>query len=370
MKLKKLILIILAAIMATTLYILLFGDSKLDDNTVDKKLSVEPPNVDTVEMQENNRVNQEGFNSFEARFTGKKPAGISDNQWLKLKQSIKNLWKNIKDINYYCIVLDQFNQPIQGAVVRFDISKISEDVSKILKSVYIGGAKEKEYIDVISDEQGHVHLTGVRGDSFSVKSVIKSGYLYVPANESYGFGVGRRKPQSSMSKPVKLYAIERDASEPLYKTSFYTDLPYGENWDMNLLGQTKKNIIRENVMTLSCRQTKENHNIRDWEMIIEAIEGYEVALTDRYGYIASRLASEKLVIRNEDLNYKGHFYLFCHNLEKDHYSKIKIEVGGGRQRARIYVTTFSNPIKGSKNLAYLKEKRLRRWTGVIDPEKK
>ncbi len=370
MKLKQTIIVIIHVIIVATLYVKLSNRNDLNDKSLTEgknRLNNYLKNSVEKEKQTQNKEQMQ-LDYFETRFTGKKPEEVSEKHWKVFKAILINNWKKIKDINYHCVVLNQFQQPVEGAEVSFELSQIPEDVSKVLTMKKMD-KRTNTIVNVSSNEKGLVHLTGVRGDSFSVKNIIKNGYSYVPASKSYGFGIGGRKPQSSIDKPVKLYVIEHDTSEPLYKTSFYTDLPYGELWGMDLFNHTKKNIIRENVMTIFCRQTKENYNTRDWEVTITPIKGHAVSLAHRHSYVASGLASEKMVIRNEDMNYKGHFYLFYHNLEKDHYSKIKIEVSGGRGRARIRAYTFSNPVKGSKNLAYLKEKRLRRWTGVIDPEK-
>lgn len=370
---KSFIVIILAAIPIVILLLLLSHNNSGGSNLEEKRKKTEGNQEKVSEKPLLPPSPKLRISKHDSGFDKYRPTDISDKNWERFKKSIKGYWQEIKDIDYYCMVLDQYNNPIEGVIVNFKVSKFSDNLAKLL-SKDTRSPWEHSYVNVESNNKGIVHLNGVRGARFSIAKLVKNNYSEEKINASYSFEAGRKEslPQSSLDKPVKLYMIEHNASEPLYKTSFYTDLAYGKPWSMDLFGISvaQKNIIRENAMTISCRQTKENYNIRDWEMTIKPIKGHAVSLTDRHTYVASGLSSDKLTIRNEDLNYKGHFYLFYHNIEKDYYSKIRMEIGGARDGVRINATTFSNPIKGSKNLAYLKEKRLRRWPGVIDPSEK
>ncbi len=375
MKLKITVMIIVIAIIAINLYMIVCDDNNLND----KPLAKEKRELNKKILSHNGKDNiletknssQHKVDQFESRFTDKKPEGVTQRNWNVLKKHLKSSWLDIKDINYYCVVLNQFQEPVEGAEVTFKLSKMPEDVSTILESTKMN-PKENKIVKIISNEKGIVHLTGVRGDSFGVKNIIKTGYSFIPPSGAwYNFELGRKNPQSSLDKPVKVYLIENDASEPLYKRSFYKDLKYNETWEIDVLRRNKRNPQPEHInLLLSCRQLKKHYDTRDWELTLDPPPGTEIALTTKSSFLAEGLSSSKIVVKNEDMKYKGHFYIFYHDLKDDFYSKLKIEVSGGRKTSRVRIYSFSNPIKGSRVLSYLKEKELKKWPGVIYPDKK
>ena len=371
-QLKKLILIVVATIMTVALHMALHSSSAPNDNTEDKKTSAESQNVNKVESKggKGNEDIQKKTELFESRFPKQTPPGFPERVWGVYKSVLKKSWLNINDIDYYCVVLNQFQEPVEAAEVFFCISQISEDVSKMLETKRLC-PRIKKQITISSDDQGISHLTGERGDRFEITNITKIGYSYLPANKSYSFEIGRKRPKSSLDEPVKVYLIDNKLSEPLYKRSFYKSINYNELWEVDVLRKNKKGPTPSQVnLLITCRQLKEYYKTRDWELTLDPPSGIEISLSSKNSFLAEGLSSNKLVVKNEDIDYKGHFYIFFHDTANDFYSKIKVEVNGFRSNARVNLTSFSNPIKGSKNLTYVKSKELKTWPGVIEPDKK
>ncbi len=329
--------------------------------------------VNSVEKQKAQELKsefQDTFDQFESRFPEKTPDGWDERRWRVYKSLLKRSWMDIKDIDYYCIVLDQFQQPVEGAEVFFEVSQIPEDVSTLLETKEMS-RRENKTVKVISNKQGIARLTGVRGDSFDVKYIIKPGYSYVPANKRYSFQVGGNKPLSSPDKPVKLYIFDNAVSEPLYKRSFYKRIKHDDTWEIDILRRNKKGPTPEQInLSISCRQLKEQYGTRDCELTVMPSSGIEIALASRYSCLADGLSPNKLIIEYDGKGYKKQYFIFYHDVDQDFYSKIMIDVTGDQREPKFRITSFSNPIKGSKVLSYVKSKELKKWLGVIDPDKK
>ncbi len=374
MRLKQ-ILIVLAIAVAVSLYIKFFGGNDFNDKPLTEEKNILPQKNAQTAVKEVNKPQGESdlqnkLDQLESRFPKGTPDGWDERRWRVYKSLLKRCWIDIKDIDYYCVVLNQFQEPVKDAEVTFELTKMPEDVSKVLETKKMS-RREKWTVKVRSDEMGLVNLTNVKADSFSVIDIVKEGYSYVPAKASYLFWEGREMPAFSPEAPVKLYIMDETKLDPLYKKSFYKDLKYNDIWEIDILRRNKKGPTSDQVnLSISCRQLKEQYDTNDWELMIDPVEGSEVALTTKASFLAKGLSSNKVIVKNEDIDYKNQIFIFYHNISEDFYSKIKIDITGDRREPRICIYSFSNPIKGSKNLSYLKEKELKKWPGVIDPDKK
>lgn len=114
------------------------------------------------------------------------------------------------DVHLHALCLDQDNNPLEGVRVELSVRQW-----KGISRLDLFGDQLK--FDRRSDGNGRFSLTGVRGDSLTVKTAVKDGYqLDTSGRLSLGFQGARVDPLSTPAAPFILRFWKKRGAEPLH----------------------------------------------------------------------------------------------------------------------------------------------------------
>ncbi len=110
----------------------------------------------------------------------KKPEGLSERDWQILLQVRRQLLNDNKPIEFHARVIDQFHQPVSGAVVEGRLFRNDEE--KLSPANFLrfkpGDEIVRETLELISDNDGWIRLTRRRGQFIVIESLACSGYVW------------------------------------------------------------------------------------------------------------------------------------------------------------------------------------------------
>jgi len=236
------------------------------------------------------------------------------------------------DIDFYGQFIDQWNRPIIGI-----------DMMILVYQPLMLGGWTKVPVYTQSDNEGRFHLTGIRGEFFTIQSLVKKGYIF--SKESIGESIGhsRRVLSTSKKKPhlLQAWAIENQANDirRFRVSSDKSFIPDGRWYTTNITEAKMNSKFREGRDgDVSIRVTREyedesQKNIRgiSFNVELEVKNGGVKEISGSYPYMAP---------------VDGYSTLIKHKGNRSDY----LTWGGGKYESDVYVQLDNGQIYGKMNI--------------------
>lgn len=277
--------------------------------------------------------------------------GESDPRWpwwrAMEKQDPSFEWKT--PINFYGKVVDQNDQPVPGATIKF----VWNDTS----------SKGSSYAETISDAYGLFSLTDKKGKGVSV-SVSKNGYYAGnAANGSFEYAAffEWNYHEGDENDPTIFRLVKKMSAEPLVVGSAFNTLSYEQGTYFYDLGQGK--LSRQSptgaglkfIVTRS--QTVQGQPF-DWTWTVDGVEAAVQPTTDEFpqfapmsAYVPTWKIEEKADA--ESFRQTGQVRLYVHT-NSGRYAVVDLQLSHPNKRElgpTLNVKSYLNP-SGSRNLEY------------------
>jgi hypothetical protein len=274
--------------------------------------------------------------TYEVPAKGSKYQGMSDPRWQwwteMEKRDSKFEWK--MPIKFYGKVIDQNNEPVSGAKLRYGWNSV-------------GGSNER--FDQ-SDERGMFSLTGVQGKFLSVK-VEKTGYHSAgsPAGQGFEYAAFFEPDyhEPDINNPVIFRLIKKQEAEPLVRKEQEMRLPQ--------IGSVATVKLDQSTSLEIKLVANEINPDQPWSVQLTANGGSLQATTVEFpveaptdGYQSMLTIDRKSPkAPNWKSLYEGGTF-FVKTVQG--YAKMEIKMLAGDNR--VFVTSYLNPTPGSRNLEY------------------
>lgn len=281
-----------------------------------------------------------------------------ENKMLRMKEVFR---KQDVDIVFFGKVLDQYNMPVEGAVVDIQITQFSPDMDKLFGKV--------KSVNVQTDAAGSFLLEGEKGRSIYVKEVSRTGYEYIRlqnTNNAFEYsvreGVIQRPFTPAKDSPV-IFRLRKQS-----ETAFCLGVKY---WDAHVYakdsGKPKGyDFIRQEPLRdlatpvlngealVGDLQVKATFNTNDatWAVVLSPV--------NTNGGI---VVSEQLLYEAPDTGYQPEYtftpqdrkpvaakYVYIKSRDPAIYTRLEIEqINANKQFFRISGKSVTNPY-GDRNL--------------------
>jgi hypothetical protein len=191
-----------------------------------------------------------------------------------------------KPIEFYGLVIDQSSNPISGAKVRVEVRQ-----KKVIVPAPWGDKDQVVPIGKETDSDGRFEITGVTGDSLTIRSVEKEGYKLSPKTENiYGYG-GVPKPfHPDPQGPIiiKMWKLGEPANLISHRTLFGFQ-PDGRIYTLDLIGDSKMvgaSLNGDLQIRFQRPLELKPKEIYDWTLDIFVVNGGLIETTDEFEYLA------------------------------------------------------------------------------------
>lgn len=269
--------------------------------------------------------------------------------------------KNRK-IDFKGKVVDQFNRPVDNALLKIEIFSFNKDFLRINKDF-----EKIKNIEVKSGKDGLFHVGGF-GVSLKINEICKVGYRY----NSYP----RFKNNSLNGISVNTIKILKlDETEPLFKgtikrydikangTKYYVDLRSRKIYDSE-----DDNCDLIISITQEIGDVNNESGISHWSYTLQAVDGGIITakshehLAPPSGYMSViNFTTEGM--EKKCYSVKKKYFLF--NRAKSTYSLINLYVSEfKRNEFLVEFEYYINPMVNSRNLSYDTFKRLRKFPDI------
>ena len=259
----------------------------------------------------------------------------SDPRWQEWERREKEdssfQWK--MPISFYGRVVDQGDNPIEGAQLRI----VGTDAS----------TQGNFHRDLVSDANGLVSLTGVKGKGFEVV-ISKPGYYTTRGNRrafEYAAFWDPAYYEPDARRPVTFRLRKKGAVEPMIHREFEIKFPQGNSSEINLVGETRLSV------TLLKNEPGRD---RSWTARVDVVNGGFIPTTEEFAFEApvdgyqSSLMIDTRTPKGptwERLYEGGSFYVRADG----NFGRVDIRMIPGKSWMRVDL--FLNP-SGSRNLEY------------------
>ena len=96
-------------------------------------------------------------------------------------------------IEFYASILDQDNKPVEGAKLKLKLSYTDEEMFRGTNFLHkkMGDEILSKPLEITSDSNGWIKLSGLKGQILRVESLNKDGYSWeMPQIDSFGYEAG------------------------------------------------------------------------------------------------------------------------------------------------------------------------------------
>ena len=198
------------------------------------------------------------------RWEGGRSTGLGDPRWkiVNEREKLDRGWRGKIEIEFYGKVIDEKNQPVEGALIRFSIGDLSA-----------AGTTQSERR---SDAQGFVSLTGALGRGMSAIAE-KTGYYNSRlnrANFEYAQFSDEYFYQPDAANPVVFHLLKKGQAEPLvYRQTLYGLKIDGTPQFLDLRSgkKTTGGDPRGDLALSLSRRTAADPNKFDWTLTLSAV---------------------------------------------------------------------------------------------------
>ncbi len=225
-----------------------------------------------------------------------KPMNMSASDWSFMVNNHKRFAADNMPINFYGVIVDQQDIPVEGAKVQIKISAYDPSFSAQLTSE---GMKTLEtVIEVESDKNGMFSIRNEYGRTLRVLSISKSGYEALKSfrsGYSYGKSIGD-KHQANESDPVRFKLWKASEPAELIKIDMEIDISESSGPVYLDLKSGDTFSVQNGSSDLELRMNfieKQQSNRYGWGIVIKVLDG-GIALSDGFlfeapedGYLSS-----------------------------------------------------------------------------------
>lgn len=284
----RIFFLLVVGVIATLLVLLSFRGCH---NKPDSASAVDTESI-TKTQRANTQIKQENVDSREV---------VSDPKKVEV-------WNNLfkSPINFWVKVVDENNQPIEGASVRVKIFKDSsgggtENMIRELKTNREGLAnllnERGAMIHAIASAEGYKALRGEKGGDLSRSNINYTSDNYVP-------------PQPTQQKPttLRLRTIHPQAPLYLYNSNRVKIDPNGEEVKLSVVTNDGEHNITVSVKCWSEAPVPFDYSRYPWKAEIQMLGGKLLEMRNKFDYDAPKNGYEPLIsVNNEDPHAKNWF---------------------------------------------------------------
>jgi hypothetical protein len=342
---KKLFSFLLVIITVSILGVWLFGNSRKTvapssvresmtntASTSSNNISVRP-----VLKSETNSLDKADANSLASKYKDYLAGKINK---IEMMQAVITE-KNMQNQDFYGKVVDQYGNPVVGAIVKGNVMKDSLETSK------------EETHTTQTDSDGLFQFTGLHGLSLGM-APSKAGYEWGARNEGYQASVGGKSSPTDRAiltmwklrgaEPIRYVSCESRIASDGTPTKF--DLATGKE---NPNGELQVTLLRSPL------QVRRSGQKFDWEIKIEILHGGIVTENDPYPYLAPEGGYQPSFQFNMSSNnvpwdstITQNFYI---KNSQGQFGRMQLEVYSSVTPAGIKFDLWINP-SGSQNLEF------------------
>jgi hypothetical protein len=187
-------------------------------------------------------------------------------------------------VSFYGRVVDQQSNDIAGVQILMSVRQWG------IGGTFDSWGNKFPKFERTTDSNGNFSLENVNGDSLTIESITKEGYLLSPKiKKGYGFGNVSDPFHPDQQNPViiKMWK-ELGATEPLITGSHVFGMDSGKTYTVDLIHGKKTEGDADGDLIISIKRPDEV-NSRDrysWSYSIEAINGGLIETDDEFMYLA------------------------------------------------------------------------------------
>jgi hypothetical protein len=110
----------------------------------------------------------------------RRPAGIDDEGWKWLQRVRQRALSANQPIEFYGRALDQNDKPVEGAKLILTLTYVDEEMFRGTNFFHMNMGDEMRFkpLELMSDADGWIKLSGIKGESLRVQSLSKEGYSW------------------------------------------------------------------------------------------------------------------------------------------------------------------------------------------------
>lgn len=368
---KKKNVLFIIALTLVIVFGLFFYFSK-DLKTIENRIESEKKTVEKTHSQPQKA--KKPIPKQESEIDMDKPEDMSPELWERYLAHHKRSVEHNGTIEFYGKVIDQHGEHIPDVKVEITISQRNESLASLMS----GGRKIiKNNKEFFTDWDGRFSITNEYGDSLTVTSLEKDGYV---ENDwkSFAFGTGRyattaHKPDPDNPVIFQMWK-ELAETEPLIKKEKgHTTIFDGGEIYINLITGEEADVPSNGDVMVSAFM-EENAKLRpyDWSATVKVPDGGLIETEDKYLYLAPENGYKEEMsysFNKNDWDEKSKDSKWSSSIEKKFYVKCL----NGKVYAAIIVTIDSCPVpnregyihidrvvnsNGSRNLQYDKKKHI------------
>ena len=186
---KKIVFISVAIIIAFSLWTIIPKPRPMPKNVIVPQNSFESTNSAINPLASNGLSQALNTNIFV------RPDYIDKEQWDQLMLMRQIALEKNQPIKFYARVVDQNEQPVEGAKLHVKLSRIDENIFSTTNFFNRNSDDivQEMHFDYISDNSGWIKLTGITGETLRIESLSKSGYSWImPQIGSFSYEPGRK----------------------------------------------------------------------------------------------------------------------------------------------------------------------------------
>jgi hypothetical protein len=119
-----------------------------------------------------------------------RPAYIDENHWNRLMALRQTFLSENQPVEFYARVFDQNEQPVEGATLELILTRVDEKLfaNTNFFSLQMGNELTNQPVNLVSDADGWIKLSGITGKSIFVKNLNKDGYSWKrPQIDSFAY---------------------------------------------------------------------------------------------------------------------------------------------------------------------------------------
>ena len=256
-------------------------------------------------------------------------------------------WKT--PINFYGKVIDQNNEPVAGAAIKF----VWNDISP----------KGSSYAETTSDAGGLFSLIDKEGKGVSV-SVSKKGYhIGNAASGSFEYAAffewNYHEPDEN--SPVIFRLVKKVDAEPLVVGSAFNTLSYEQGtyyYDLQRGALSRESPVGDGLKFTITRSQAAQGQPFDWTWTVDGVNAMVRATTDEFpqsapteAYVSSWKTEQRA--NAENFRQEGKVRLYVHT-SGGRYAVVNLQLSHPNKREigpTLSVKSYLNP-SGSRNLEY------------------